>query len=48
MKEICQVQPNETKDFGKDVHSEDIQKYVDIHIDMYTCERHIDICREDV
>ena len=52
MKEICQVQPNETKDFGKDVRREAIEKYVDIdidiHIAMYTCQRHIEICGEGV
>ena len=30
MKEICQVQPNETKDFGEDVCSKDIKRYAEI------------------
>ena len=42
MKEICQVQPNETKDFGEDVCREDIKRYadiqIDIHIPAYTCK----------
>ena len=29
MKEICQVQPNETKDFGEDVCREDIKRYAE-------------------